>query len=561
MIKNTHLFVSTLIASLFLSTTSSILACTDILVTPGASTDGSMILAHTDDNELSDQRILYVPAADHKPGSMRAVYPYLDSYPRYAGSDRGPGYELKGYNATKPLGYIKQVPHTYAYFDAEYPIINEHQLSFAEGTMAAKVSIKPQKGKAIFDISALMRVALERCKTAVCAVKTMGDLAVQYGYYGDGESVLIGDTKQAWEFEITGTPLGTSAIWAAEKIPDGTVAATANLFIIRDIKPGNPNILYSKNLFSITKKAGWWNGKMPFDWLSVVSPGEYLHPYYSLRRVWRIYSRIKPSGNFSPWVKDGFTQAYPFSIKPDKKLSVRDVFSLLRDHYEGTPFDTRVGIAAGAFGSPERYYGDYDNLKGDLTKGIDTKKIVGAWERPISVYYTGYSTVNQSRGWLPDAIGGIIWLGLDRSYTNVYMPFYVGVTDLPLSIQLCDPKEFDFRSAWWAFNFVSNWATLRYDAMVKDIQEEQAKLENDMFKNQPIVEKEVLALYKKDPKLARQYLTHYCKLNADQVVQSWWALAKKLVSKYNKGLINGKMVGYSKQWLNQAGYAKGPKKY
>jgi dipeptidase len=78
-------------------------ACTTMLIAKGASADGSVIVAHSDDSELFDQRLVYVPAADHKPGALRYIYydacslgnrPEYHGYAvnHYVGTERGPTY-------------------------------------------------------------------------------------------------------------------------------------------------------------------------------------------------------------------------------------------------------------------------------------------------------------------------------------------------------------------------------------------------------------------------------------------------------------------------------------
>lgn len=555
--------VGILVSTLIICLSSHAYACTTILVTKGASADGSVLVAHSDDNELGDQRIVYVPAADHQPGAMRPVYPGILVYPRYVGSSRGPGYQTPGYPDTTPIGYIEQVPHTYAYFDGNYGIMNEHQLLIGECTNAAKVNLLPQVGVRIMCVEELSRIALERCTKARDAVELMGRLAVQYGYYEWGETLLVADTEEGWVFDICGTPDGTSALWVATKVPDGQVFVGANEFRTREIDTTNPDVLYSPNLFDVAAQAGWWNpAGGPLDWLKTVSPGEYNHPYYSLRRVWRIMDRLSPSSNFCPEVEDGYTKAYPFSITPEKKLTVADVISLYRDHYEGTQFDLTKSLAAGPFGTPTRYVGPYD---GQQNKPDSTEQMFGAWERPISVYYCGYSYICQARSWLPDEIGGVCWLGLDAPYTSCYVPFYAGATTLPQSFQTGSTAEYDRDVAWWAFNFVANWAELKYQYMIKDIQARQTAIENKEFAEQIAVDTAAATLYQEDPQKARDYLTNYANANADSVVDEWWSLADELITKYDDGYVNeptiAQEVGYPREWLDQVGYADGPMTY
>ena len=235
--------------------------------------------------------------------------------------NRGPGYGEPGLPQSKPLGSIPQVAHTYAYFDGNYGIMNEHQLGIGECTNGAKVEPEPDPGKRIFYSAELSRVALERCKKAREAVRLMGELIEQYGYYGTGETPLVADTEEGWVFEMCGyDEKGTGGLWVAKKVPDGEVFVAANEFRIREIEPDDPDTMYSKNLFEAVREKGWWSpedGKL--DWLKAVSNGEYSHPYYSLRRVWRAMSRMAPSMKLPAWVEDGFTRAYPFSIKPEKR--------------------------------------------------------------------------------------------------------------------------------------------------------------------------------------------------------------------------------------------------
>ncbi len=553
------------------------MTCTTMLVTKGASKDGSVFVAHSDDSELFDQRIVFVPAADHKPGEMRPVYydavslgdkPEYNSYVRYryVGTHRGPTYNVPGRPRNIPIGEIPQVPHTYAYFDGSYAIMNEHQLMFGECTDGAKVTAQPVPGKLIFYSAELSRVAAERCKTAREAVKLIGHLIDTYGYYGTGETLPIGDPNEGWVIEMAPSPEGKGGLWVAKKVPDGEVFVAANEFRIREVDPDDPNMLYSKNLFRVAKKYGWWkpeDGKL--DWLKTVSLGEYNHPYYSLRRVWRLQSRMAPSKHLSPWVEDGYTKKYPFSIKPDKKLGVRDVMSLYRDYYQGTEFDLSKGVTAGPFGCPYRYPGPMDPT-GDT--GDPHRKLKGAWERPISIFRAGFSYVCQGRSWLPDPIGGIVWFGPDEPMSTCYVPFYAGVSRIAAPYYTCDITRFSQDSAWWAFNFVANWAAIKYNYIIKDIKHKQDEIEWAEINGIKNTDKEALALYKEDPRKARDYLTNYCLNQAVQVVRDWWKMAWWLVAKYDDGYVNDPAdsyltdeVGYPKSWYKKSRWPEGPISY
>ena len=552
----------------FFSVSPPLFPCTTMLATKGATADGSVIVAHSDDDELGDQRIIYVPAADHQPGDMRPVYydatAFTPTPNRYVGTSRGPGYDIPGLPPSKPLGYIPQVPHTYAYLDGNYGIVNEHQLLIGECTDGAKLGPKPEPGKRIFYSSELSRVALERCTKAREAIELMGDLIDTYGYYGTGETLLVADTDEGWVFEMCPGPEETFGLWVAKKVPDGEFFVAANEFRIREVKEDDPEMIFSKNLFPAAEKAGWWKPEAgPLDWLRTVSRGEYNHPYYSLRRVWRVMDRVNPALKLSPWVEDGFTREYPFSIKPAQKMTVADVMDLYRDHYEGTEFDLTKGLASGPFGCPNRYIGPYDNAQGDV--GNPDQSLEGAWERPVSTFKCGYSYVLQGRGGLPDPIGGVAWIGLDAPYTTCYIPFYCGILAMPESFQTGTTLKFSLDSAWWAFNFASQAVGRNYRLISAEIRKKQAAIEEKEMAIEPALDQGALTLYRKDPNLARQFLTAACLDNADRVVTNWWEMAALLIAKFNDGYINepdpAGEIGYPKWWREAVGYQYGPTSY
>lgn len=551
-------------------------ACTVMAVGKNATTDGSVIVTHSDDNELGDQRLVYVPAQTYAEGAMRPVnfdqcsVGFKPEYGsildvRYVGPDRGPAYVNNELPPSVPLGSIPQVASTYAYFDGDYGIMNEKQLIIGECTCRAKVETKPEPGKRIFYSSELSRVALERCDNARDAIKLMGSLIQEYGYYGTGETLIVGDKQEAWVMEMCSYDMdGTDGIWVAKRVPDDAYFIAANEFRIREVDPEDPDMMYSKNLFEVCEAKGWWDPKEgKLDWLKAVSPGEYNHPYYSLRRVWRGLDRVAPSLGLSPWVEGGYTKDYPFSVKPDAKLSARDVIALYRDHYEGTEFDQTKGPGAGPWGSPTRFYSSQDQA----SNSMNFKSLKGAWERPISVFYCGYFHVCQARESLPDAIGGVCWFGPDRPYENFVLPFYAGITDINDRYEQIYTGKFDNSKAFWVCDFISNYADLKYCFMIQDIQAKQKEIEDAIFGDLSAVEQKAVALYAESPAKAIAYLTNYCDTNAEMYVPQWWELGEKLIMKYADGFINippdkiAQEVEYSDWWKEAAYFENGPKTY
>ena len=549
--------------------------CTTMIITKGATADGSMVVTHSDDDELSDQRVIYVPAADHDPGSPRHIMKEDYPYPRMVTEHRGPGYNTPGWPRSEPIGSIPQVPHTYAYFDGNYGIMNEHDLMIGECTNGANYEpdyVTVEQAEAgdehmrLMYSSELSRIALERCKTARAAVELMGALIDEYGYYSTGETLLVADGDEAWVFEMCALPSKTfHSAWVAQRVPDGEVFVAANEFRIRQVPSDHYEQIHCRTLLRGLEEVGWWsphNG--PLDWLRAVSPGEYNHPYYSLRRVWRIFDRVNPDLGLSPWVEDGYTTAYPFSIAPKKALDLEDTFALYRDHYEGTQFDLTRGIAAGPYGDPHRFVGPYDGDQNDVTKGAPAR---GAWERAISVFYQGYTFVLQRRpSDVPEAARGVMWFAPDVSYTSVFCPFYAKASDLPWSYQSGDPRKLDRDAAWWAFDFVGNWSRLNFQRMTQvDILPAQQQLEHYARDRLAATDRAIAA----DPARAVDLMTAFGMEFAGSLLESWWSLADRLVAKYSDGYINPDQsvrasaiaIGYPSTWLGQTDYADGPLTY
>jgi dipeptidase len=263
-------------------------------------------------------------------------------------------------------------------------------------------------------------------------------------------------------------------------------------------------------------------------------------------------------------VEGPFTRKYPFAVKPDNRLSVGNIFAVHRDNYEGTEFDLTKGMAAGPFGDPNRFEGQAEGVadkEGRLTP------LKGEFERPLNIYRAVYTYVNQSRRWLSDAIGGITWFGPDRPATAVLMPFYAGATNLPACMQKADILKFDRGSMWMAFNYVANYAMIKYSYMIKDIAAVRDGFEARAFGKQKELERQANDLWQKgDQEGARKFLTRYSEENASAVLQEWWKLSEYLYLKYNDGYINtdagiAQTVFYPSWWLKEVGYENGPTSY
>jgi dipeptidase len=443
-------------------------------------------------------------------------------------------------------GRVAQVAHTYAVVD----LINEHQLAIGETTTTGREELGNPDG--LLSYWDLMNLALQRARTAREAIDVMTGLVDEYGYRSTGESFSIADPDEVWLMEMVGPGEGgKGAIWVALKVPEGYIACYANKMRIGEFPlHDRENCLYSANVISFAIEQGYYDPPSgePFRFRDAYGPDTEENLRYCSTRVWSIFRRAAPSKGFSPDYHRGIEGAepYPLWIKPDEDLSLADVMSLMRDHYEDTPYDMTQGIDAGPFGNPSRW----------RPIGWSVDSVDYAWERSISTQQTGFSIVAQCRSYLPDAIGGILWYGVDDTYTTCYTPLYCSIDSLPPSYTQGSLREFSWDSAWWIFNLVSNYACLKYASMGPEILAVQQELEGGFLSLQPAVEATAVELARQDPDLLRRYLTAYSVSQAEMVVDRWQALAGYLIAKYNDGYVKDadgrpQDVGYPEAWLRE----------
>jgi len=375
-------------------------ACTNFLVTKGASKDGSTMITYAADSHVLFGELYYLPAADHPEGTMIDIYEW----------DTG-----------KFLGQIEQVPHTYSVVGN----INEHQVSIGETTYGGREELQSQSG-AIIDYGSLMYLTLQRAKTAREAIEVMTGLVEKYGYYSSGESFSIADPDEVWILEMIGKGEGEKgAVWVARKIPDGYISGHANQARITTFPQDDPeNCLYSDDVISFAREKGYYEGSdEDFSFADAYAPIDFGGARFCEARVWAGFNKVTEGMDqyLDYAMGENFDNRMPLWVKPDQKVGARDVMEMMRDHFEDSPMDMSKGVGAGPYDLPYRWR--------PLTWEHDGKTYFN--ERAISTQQTGFSFVTQMRGDLPDPIGGIIWFGLDDSYSTVYAPLYCGMLEAP----------------------------------------------------------------------------------------------------------------------------------
>ncbi len=504
-------------------------ACTSIQVGRLATVDGSVITCHTCDGPYR-QWVNIVPRQAWPDKSMNKVYSGKMHTEFTA--------DLRGIVQT---GEIPQVPETYRFLNTAYPALNEQGLAIGETTIGGRRELVNNEG--MFMIEELERIALERCKTAREAIRLIGELVKQYGYGDFGECITIADGKEVWHFEIMGAgPLEKGAVWAAVRIPDDHVGISANIPRIAELDLQNADrYMASENVFQVAQDMGWWDpkGGKPFKFWEAYNGRK---PFST--REFFVLSTLAPSLKLTMDMPE-----LPFSVKPEKKLSVRDVLAIYRDPYEGTDLDSTKNLLVPR-PQPRPKPGETPPaqpagpqmgkspiasawMPRDIMSLVNTLKpgtVVPARTIPISG--CAYATVLQVRGWLPPAVGAICWFAFDNPAMSVRVPIFAGTTELPPGFEICGQHRFRLDSAAWAFRRANRLATMKWGQTRKTIEATVAEFEDKAFADLPLLEKKVQEILAsktpdKEPFTVEQYLTKYTNDTARAAVQKYLELGDK----------------------------------
>lgn len=535
--RKTVLLTATLILLLLVNQS---WGCTNFLVTKGATVDGSCMISYSADSHTLFGELYHWPAAKYPEGAMLDIYEW----------DTG-----------KYLGKIKQASQTYNVVGN----MNEYQVAIGETTFGGREELVDTA--ALVDYGSLIYIALQRAKTAREAIQIMTSLVAEYGYYSEGESFSICDPNEVWIMEMIGkgkpevikdkkgrtsVKYNKGAVWVAIRIPDGYISGHANHARITTFPLNDPeNCLYSPDVISFAREKGWFKGEdKDFSFSDTYAPLDFEGARFCEARVWSGFNKVsKGMDKYLDYAKgENLTNRMPLYVKPDHKLTLQDVIGLMRDYYQGTPLDMTMDAGAGPYGCIVRWR--------PLTWKVDGKEYFN--ERAISTQQTGFSFVAQSRGWIPSPLGGIIWFGVDDTYSTVYTPMYTCMTEIPetFAVGNGDMMTFSDNAAFWVFNQVSNFAYSRYNNMIVDIQKKQSELEGNYITMVPMMDKVAQDLYKQSPEKAVGFLTDFSVSQGNNTVNEWKKLYAFLFTKYMDGNIKTKVPGQKNPKVNQPGYGE-----
>lgn len=493
------------------------MACTGLLVGKKASVDGSVMISYSADSHTLYGELYHWPAADWPAGTM------LD---------------IVEWDSGDPIGQIPQVSHTYSVIGN----MNEHQLAITESTFGGRDELVNNEG--IMDYGSLIYITLQRAKTAREAIKVLTDLVRDYGYRSSGETFSIADKNEAWVMEMVGKGAGNKgAVWVAIRIPDDCISAHANQSRIQQI-PFNDkeNCIYSPDVVSFAREKGYFKGKdADFSFAKAYNPYDFGGLRACEARVWSFFRMYDDSMNkYEEFVRgDASKEPMPLYIKPSRKLSVQDVQNGMRDHFDGTSMDMTQDVGAGPYKVPYRWR--------PMSFEVDGKTYLN--ERAIATQQTGFVIVPQMRDWLPDAIGGILWFGVDDADMAVFNPIYCSSLAAPECYRVGngDLLEFSWTSAFWIHNWVANMAYHKYSFMIKDIRKVQEEIENGHKATIPAIDQAALEIYKKSPEEAAKFLTWFSTTTADQATARWKKLGEYLLVKYIDGNVKKEENGVFKR--------------
>ena len=529
-----------LLAAAFLSSAVDSEACTNVLVTKGASTDGSNMVSYAADSHQLYGELYYAPAGVWNAGDMR---------------------QINEWDTGKFLGYIPQPARTYQ----RVGNMNEHQLIIAETTYGGRPELEGNNG--IMDYGSLIYVALERAKTAREAIKVIVDLANTYGYYSSGESFSIADTEEVWVMDLIGKGKDEKGIvWVARRVPDGYICAHANQARISTFPLNDPeNCLYAPDVITFARKKGYFTGEdKDFSFCDAYAPLDFGGMRGCEARAWAAFN-ILCDGKFTfedengnVVTKDAYdyveyamgwdkSKRFPLFVKPSRKISVKNVADVMRDHYEGTPMDMTQDIGAGGNALPYRW----------RPMGFEYEGKSYTNERAIATQQTGFWFVGQSRGWLPDEIGGVNWFGCDDAATSYLTPIYTSTYEVPECFRVGNGNMITYSptSAFWMTNRVANACYKAYNIMFPTVDAEIDAWEAEMVEAVAKADEEALKLYKAaqetprkqirkndrkrkvvDPYTpVRQYLTEFSVNNAQKIFNKWVVLEQLLLVKFIDG--------------------------
>ncbi|MDR1197502.1 MAG: C69 family dipeptidase [Prevotellaceae bacterium] len=520
-------------------------SCTSIMVGNKASADGSVITSHTCDGRYRSWMDI-VPAQKHKKGTLTKILKgtlftesmdeiaqiQLADNSRQTNPDTA---SLADFEVVlKVKGEIPEVEETFAFLYTAYPCMNEKNLAIGETTIEGRKELENENG--MFYIEELQRIVLQRCTTARQAILLMGKLVKEYGYADTGECLTVADKNEVWHFEIFGEGKDkTGGVWAARRIPDDHVGVSANIPRIAEINlDDSENFMASDNVFEVARKLNLWDGKSTFKFWKAYSGKK----PFSIRE-WFVLSSVAPSLKLS--LQD---EELPFSVKPEKPVSARDVLKFFRSTYEDTEHDMTKNLL---IKQKKRDSDEMETVKSAYANPWFSTQMIASINaikdstvmrvRNIAVPQCAYAHVIQIRSWLPDEISCVAYFSNDNPAQSPRFPVYANILQTPEQFRISGHKRFIDKAAAWTYRQANKLATVRWQESRKKLEKARDDFEDKLFNEQATVDSESIKLLKEHGKQpVREYLTKYVIDFSNETLDAWSKMRDELWYTFIRGL-------------------------
>ncbi|XER07696.1 Dipeptidase [Sporomusa rhizae] len=431
-----------------------VFACTAVYVGKDVSTDGSTIIARSEDQSVGayNKLFLVVPRVENTPGRTLT--------------------DVNGFSMPLPATTYKytMIPDNCDAGDGLYPASCSNECGVSvTGTVSAAPNDKVRQADPFVEQGlreASLTAAVAACvTTAREGVEKLTSLVETYGS-AEGNIVMIADQQEAWLIEIY-----SGHQWAAQKMPTNKVAVFGNQFMLGTVDATDKeNFLRSKDLFTLADQFGFAkriNGKVHLA-LTYGAPIS----DYSNTRSWGGHHLLAPSTDGGPYNHDTF---YELFYTPDHKVSPLEVMDVLRYRYEGT------------------------NLDASLPQNKWTVRTVGV-ERQSEVH------VLQIKEEYPRACSALQWLCMGNAEHSVFIPAFSGITETHPAYQV-EGKPYDDKGAYWKFKRICALAEQSRFQYGQGVKSAWKQYEKNSYHDMLQAEKEMIALYAKDPTVGENYVT------------------------------------------------------
>ncbi len=460
--------------------------CTTILVGKKASYDGSTLIARNDDGPFEPKKLIIVTPAKQpkkyqsKIGHLKIELP--ENPLRYSSTPT-----VQGEHGVWPANGINEANVA---MTATETITSNPRVLGADPYVRYVKAKKRKEKDVIGGIGEedLVLLVLPYIKTAREGVLRLGSLLEKYGTY-EANGIAFSDENEIWWLETIG-----GHHWIARRVKDDEYVIMPNQFGMDRFDLTDAFGAQKENLCSSDLKAFIQDHHLDVSLHGVFNPRHAFGSHsdqdhvYNTPRAWfigryfnpRTFKWDGPDAKFTPESDD-----IPWSLKPEKNITIEEVKYILSSYYQGTP------------------YNPYQ--KADVpTKGI---------YRPIAVANTNVMEVLQIRGYMPKELKAIEWLCFGSNAFNACIPLYFSVSQFPKYVSQT-PKGVSSEYFYWASRLIGPLVDAHFGSAIQMVERYQELLPSKGYAILNEYDKKVLD--SKDPKILEEANEKICKMAKEE---------------------------------------------